>query len=202
MSDGTESVTLTQSIRARIWLSCQHTTHVVLLARPMIRRVIYQYSDSKSGLIMATSLYSTFLLTVLLLRYSLAKPPQNDHVAFDSAAAVSAFPWNSGVLGVSAFNNTMHTTVPSASRQLQQTARYSPPYKICVSDWAPIVYCSGIDDPAHFKGYHIELFSLVAKDLGWAPDDWSFSCMTWSDMMNDVLDPAGSCYMSAAGNTQ
>jgi hypothetical protein len=45
----------------------------------------------------------------------------------------------------------------------------------------------------------IQLINTLVKDLGWSDDDWIWSeCMDWPDMVDDLLSPEGSCFLSAA----
>jgi ABC-type amino acid transport substrate-binding protein len=60
--------------------------------------------------------------------------------------------------------------------------------------------CSAEDDPTTYTGYQVELFRLVATDLGWKEGrDWYFSCEDWTPMLEDLLSANGTCTMSAAG---
>lgn len=63
-----------------------------------------------------------------------------------------------------------------------------------------MVSCDPADDPATYTGYVVELFRLVAGELGWHEgDDWVMRCMRYGDMIADVRDPSGSCAIAAAG---
>ena len=65
----------------------------------------------------------------------------------------------------------------SASRYLQK------PYNICISDWAPMVQCKGIDDPFKYTGYQVEMFRYMAEDFGWLEgEDFQGHCMGWSEV--------------------
>lgn len=60
--------------------------------------------------------------------------------------------------------------------------------------------CSAQDDPTTYTGYQVELFRLVATELGWKEGrDWYFSCEDWTPMLEDLLSANGTCTMSAAG---
>ena len=46
----------------------------------------------------------------------------------------------------------------------------------------------------------IQLFSILAKELGWSETDWQWGgCLDWDEMMQDLADPEGRCFMAAAG---
>ncbi|WIA23669.1 hypothetical protein OEZ85_000370 [Tetradesmus obliquus] len=79
------------------------------------------------------------------------------------------------------------------------SSRFSPPYNVCTSHWAPIVMCDGIDDSADYTGFQVALWREIARDLGWADSDWSFSCVDWTAMIDDLVDPDGVCSFAAAG---
>eukprot|EP00878_Enallax_costatus_P030352 GHUV01033042.1.p1 GENE.GHUV01033042.1~~GHUV01033042.1.p1 ORF type:complete len:137 (+),score=4.37 GHUV01033042.1:332-742(+) len=78
-------------------------------------------------------------------------------------------------------------------------SRYQKPYNVCTSDWAPIVTCAGLDDQTQYDGFQVALWRKIATDLGWADSDWTFSCVDWTEMINDLLSPTGSCSFAAAG---
>lgn len=64
----------------------------------------------------------------------------------------------------------------------------------------PMVSCEPSEDPSTYTGYVIELFRLLAHELGWREGaDWVMRCMPFSDMLSNVLDPDGSCTIAAAG---
>jgi hypothetical protein len=50
-----------------------------------------------------------------------------------------------------------------------------------------------------FAGYQVELFRMLAQEVGWEDTDYVFSCIKYSDMLEDLKSPNGSCSMSAAG---
>jgi hypothetical protein len=54
-------------------------------------------------------------------------------------------------------------------------------------------------DPADFSGFQIALWREIAHDLGWEESDWSFSCVDWTAMIDDLVDPNGACSFAAAG---
>lgn len=62
------------------------------------------------------------------------------------------------------------------------------------------VVCAGMDTQAGYSGYQVALWREIAADLGWADSDWFFSCVDWTEMINDLVDPAGNCTFAAAGN--
>ena len=35
--------------------------------------------------------------------------------------------------------------------------------------------------------------------MGWADGDWTFSCVDWDAMIEDLTDPNGLCSFAAAG---
>jgi hypothetical protein len=56
-----------------------------------------------------------------------------------------------------------------------------------------------MEDPADFSGFQIALWREIAHDLGWEDSDWSFSCVDWTAMIDDLVDPNGACSFAAAG---
>ena len=84
-------------------------------------------------------------------------------------------------------------------RALAQTDRYTKPYKICTSEWTPMVTCSAEEDPSTYSGFQVELFREVAHHLGWPDEDYYFACEDWTPMIDDLLSPNGTCTMAAAG---
>lgn len=45
-----------------------------------------------------------------------------------------------------------------------------------------------------------QLFQIIAMELGWSEEDWTWSgCLGWTEMIDELLDPDGSCFMAAAG---
>jgi ABC-type amino acid transport substrate-binding protein len=77
--------------------------------------------------------------------------------------------------------------------------RYQKPYNVCVSQWTPMIECAGIVNPNEWVGYQIEMNRIIARDLGWADDEWFMHCVQWTPMMDDLADPNGNCIMAAAG---
>jgi hypothetical protein len=63
------------------------------------------------------------------------------------------------------------------------------------------VMCADMDDPADYSGFQVELWRKIAHDLGWSDSDWSFSCVDWTAMIDDLVDANGSCSFAAAGET-
>lgn len=61
------------------------------------------------------------------------------------------------------------------------------------------VMCADMEDPSHYTGYQVALWREIAADLGWADSDWTFSCVDWTAMIDDLVDPNGSCSFAAAG---
>jgi hypothetical protein len=59
--------------------------------------------------------------------------------------------------------------------------------------------CADLEDPADYSGFQVALWREIAHDLGWADSDWSFSCVDWTAMIEDLVDPNGSCSFAAAG---
>lgn len=59
--------------------------------------------------------------------------------------------------------------------------------------------CADIEDPAQYDGFQIALWRQVAQDMGWADGDWTFSCVDWDAMIEDLTDPNGLCSFAAAG---
>ncbi|KAF6257197.1 hypothetical protein COO60DRAFT_30052 [Scenedesmus sp. NREL 46B-D3] len=89
--------------------------------------------------------------------------------------------------------------ISAALRALNSSAaRFQKPYNVCTSDWAPMVMCADKEDPADFSGFQIALWREIAHDMGWADSDWSFSCVDWTAMIDDLVDPNGSCSFAAA----
>jgi len=60
------------------------------------------------------------------------------------------------------------------------------------------VTCDGVE-PGQYDGYQIELWKEIAADMNLNKSDWSFSCVNWDLMIEDLLDPNGSCTVGAAG---
>jgi hypothetical protein len=84
-----------------------------------------------------------------------------------------------GVPGTRAFGSREFAAPgnDSAGRYLQR------PYNICISDWAPMVQCKGIEDPFEFTGYQVEMFRYMAEDFGWLEgEDFQWHCMGWSEV--------------------
>lgn len=77
--------------------------------------------------------------------------------------------------------------------------RYQKPYNICTSAWTPFIDCTSDGASSTYSGYQIDLWRLMVADLGWAEEDWFFSCLDWSPMIDDLLDPNGNCFAAAAG---
>lgn len=48
-------------------------------------------------------------------------------------------------------------------------------------------------------GYQIELFRMLAGQVGWHTTDYNFVCMTNSDVMTDLMSATGNCSLSATG---
>eukprot|EP00879_Flechtneria_rotunda_P027717 GHRR01029704.1.p1 GENE.GHRR01029704.1~~GHRR01029704.1.p1 ORF type:complete len:142 (+),score=27.56 GHRR01029704.1:98-523(+) len=112
------------------------------------------------------------------------------------------------LIWVSWFTTLLNTCLCYPHRQVQASQtlgvravsqRFQKPYNVCTSDWAPIVRCTDGQDPDEFSGYQVALWRELARDLGWADGDWSFVCMDWTPMIDDLLDPNGACTMAAAG---
>lgn len=61
------------------------------------------------------------------------------------------------------------------------------------------VTCEGVDDPSNYSGYQIELWRAIATDLGWSDTDWTFYCMDWTIMIDDLSSSQGNCTAAAAG---
>jgi ABC-type amino acid transport substrate-binding protein len=61
------------------------------------------------------------------------------------------------------------------------------------------VRCADIEDPANYDGYQIALWRKIAEDLGWADSDWTFSCVDWTAMIDDLTAADGLCSFAAAG---
>jgi hypothetical protein len=50
-------------------------------------------------------------------------------------------------------------------------------------------------------GYQVELFRMLAQEVGWEDTDYVLTCIKYSDMIEDLKSPTGSCSMSAAGES-
>jgi len=63
------------------------------------------------------------------------------------------------------------------------------------------VTCSPDEDPSTYDGYQIALWRRIATEMGWtsADSDWTFSCLDWSPMLEDLMAPDGLCTLAAAG---
>lgn len=48
-------------------------------------------------------------------------------------------------------------------------------------------------------GYQVELFRMLAEEVGWGDSDYFFTCMPFTDMMEDLKSPNGSCSLTATG---
>ncbi len=84
---------------------------------------------------------------------------------------------------------------------LSANARYhTQPYNICISDWTPMVYCKGIEDPTAYSGFAVDVMRNIATDFGWVEGvNFTWTCMDWSPMIEDLLNPDGSCFVAASG---
>jgi ABC-type amino acid transport substrate-binding protein len=70
-------------------------------------------------------------------------------------------------------------------------------------EWLQLqVMCDGMDNPADYSGFQVALWREIAADLGWSDSDWSFSCVDWTAMIEDLVDPDGVCSFAAAGEHQ
>lgn len=50
------------------------------------------------------------------------------------------------------------------------------------------------------QGFHVAHVCVqLAADMGWADSDWTFTCVDWDAMIEDLTDPAGLCSFAAAG---
>eukprot|EP00775_Hariotina_reticulata_P007282 gene7282-7495_t len=62
-----------------------------------------------------------------------------------------------------------------------------------------------MDDPAVInlsfsQGYQVEVFRKLAAAVGWHTDDYQFTCTpSHSYMLEDLVDPAGHCSLTATG---
>ncbi|GBF93621.1 hypothetical protein Rsub_06343 [Raphidocelis subcapitata] len=61
------------------------------------------------------------------------------------------------------------------------------------------VTCDAAADPSTYDGYQIELWRRIATAMGWADSDWTFTCIDWTPMIEDLIAPDGRCTMAAAG---
>lgn len=61
------------------------------------------------------------------------------------------------------------------------------------------VRCADIENPDDFSGFQIALWREIASDMGWAPEDWTFTCVDWTAMIDDLVSPDGLCGFAAAG---
>jgi hypothetical protein len=61
------------------------------------------------------------------------------------------------------------------------------------------VRCADMENPGDFDGFQIALWREVAQDMGWAPEDWTFTCVDWTEMIDDLTSPDGLCSFAAAG---
>jgi hypothetical protein len=84
---------------------------------------------------------------------------------------------------------------------LSANPRYqNQPYNICISDWTPMVYCKDIEDPAAYTGFAVDVMRNIATDFGWVEGvNYTWTCMDTSPMIDDLLNPNGSCYVAAGG---
>ncbi|KAF8061162.1 eif3g-a [Scenedesmus sp. PABB004] len=48
-------------------------------------------------------------------------------------------------------------------------------------------------------GYQVELFRMLASEVGLGDADYALTCLPYGDMLADLADPAGGCSLSAAG---
>lgn len=64
------------------------------------------------------------------------------------------------------------------------------------------VLCNNLQ-PSEFIGYQIDLWRDIAADMGLTEDvDWSFTCMDWDVMIDDLIHPQGNCTFAAAGKIE
>lgn len=59
--------------------------------------------------------------------------------------------------------------------------------------------CADIENPDDFSGFQIASWREIASDMGWAPEDWTFTCVDWTAMIDYLVDPDGLCSFAAAG---
>lgn len=53
---------------------------------------------------------------------------------------------------------------------------------------------------ADYDGYQLALWREIAADMGLKEGtDWSFQCMDWDVMIDDLVDENGNCTLAAAG---
>lgn len=58
---------------------------------------------------------------------------------------------------------------------------------IVTSPWVPLVNCTlGSSDRSAFSGYYIDLVNKIAKSLEWYESEWTFTCMSYEDMISAV----------------
>ncbi|WIA44152.1 hypothetical protein OEZ86_010489 [Tetradesmus obliquus] len=62
-----------------------------------------------------------------------------------------------------------------------------------------MVMCKHDDDHTTFTGYQVELFRMLAQEVGWEEGDYVFSCIKYSEMIDDLKSPTGLCSLSAGG---
>lgn len=79
---------------------------------------------------------------------------------------------------------------------------------VCLVYYQAIVYCDEGGDPSKFTGYEVELFRkttewIVANSANqeWTASNYTFTCMGFDDLMNDLLlpEPQRSCDVGVAG---
>lgn len=58
-----------------------------------------------------------------------------------------------------------------------------------------------MENPTDYTGFQVALWREIANNLGWADTDWTFSCVDWTAMIDDLVDPSGLCSFAAAGGT-
>lgn len=77
-------------------------------------------------------------------------------------------------------------------------------YTVCTTLFPPMAICAPGGDPDMFTGHDIEQMRIVARRLGWAPEDYTFKCFAaFSDVLDDLAKESGSqCSVAASGVTR
>ncbi|GFH08873.1 uncharacterized protein HaLaN_03912 [Haematococcus lacustris] len=82
-----------------------------------------------------------------------------------------------------------------------------PVRNVCLVFYQGIVHCDADKDPSTYSGYEVELFRKSSAYLyskgreEWAPENYTFTCMGWDGLMEDLLlEPASrTCDVGVAG---
>eukprot|EP00243_Klebsormidium_subtile_P010623 TRINITY_DN573_c0_g1_i1.p1 TRINITY_DN573_c0_g1~~TRINITY_DN573_c0_g1_i1.p1 ORF type:complete len:134 (+),score=4.78 TRINITY_DN573_c0_g1_i1:252-653(+) len=95
-------------------------------------------------------------------------------------------------------------TRPISARLQNATLPITAPgevYTVCVGPDDPFASCTVGLLPSDAAGYSVEVFKRVAIFIGLQLEQYTFVCMSFSDLVADMTDPSGVCDLTAAGMT-